>query len=178
MAWPRTRLSGRSTLGSKASTKGRDGHRAAAAIMFQRSGYSRAISAQIGDIDQRLRTLERHLEAAGSRSAATAAQAVDHVGESVASALSGIAENLRGRANSMRGEVAKIGGDAAKLGDQALRRLADEVEHRPLVTLAVALAVGILVGLASYSRASHPTRAPVRRPALTARLCADPSITP
>src|SRR5215468_6569110 len=135
MAWPRMKPSARSTLGSKASTKGRDGHRAAA-IMFQRSGYSRAISAQIGDIDQRLRTLERHLEAAGSRSAATAAQAVDHVGESVASALSGIAENLRGRANSMRGEVAKImrgevakiGGDAAKLGDQALRRLADEVE--------------------------------------------------
>ena len=131
--------------------------------MFQRSGYSRAISAQIGDIDQRLRTLERHLEAAGSRSAATAAQAVYHVGESVASALSGIAENLRGRANSMRGEVVKIGGDAAKLGDQALRRLADEVEHRPLVTLAVALAVGILVGLASHPRASHPARAPVRR---------------
>src|SRR5262245_36279846 len=107
MAWPRTRPSARSTLGSKASTKRRHGHRAAAAIMFQRSGYSRAISAQIGDIDQRLRTLERHLEAAGRRSATTAAQAVDHVGESVASALSSIAENLRGRANSMRGEVAK-----------------------------------------------------------------------
>ena len=30
--------------------------------MFQRSGYSRAISAQIGDIEQRLRTLERHLD--------------------------------------------------------------------------------------------------------------------
>jgi ElaB/YqjD/DUF883 family membrane-anchored ribosome-binding protein len=110
-----------------------------------------------------LRTLERHLEAAGSHSAATAARAMDHVGESVASALSSIAENLRGRANSMRNDVAKIGGDAAKLGDQALRRLAGEVEHRPLVTLAVAVAVGILVGLASHPRASRPTRASVRR---------------
>ena len=132
-------------------------------VMFQRSGYSRAISAQIGDIEQRLRTLERHLEAASSRSAATAAQAANHVGENVASALSSIAENLRGRANSMRDDVAKISGDAAKLGDQALRRLADEVEHRPLVTLGVAVAVGILVGLASHPRASRPRRAPVRR---------------
>src|SRR5438445_3474370 len=156
MAWPRTRPSARSTLGSKASTK-----RATAAwlrqqVMFQRSGYSRAISAQIGDIEQRLRTLERHLEAAGSRSA-------NHVGENVASALSSMAENLRGRANSMRDDVAKISGDAAKLGDQALRRLANEVEHRPLVTLGVAVAVGILVGLASHPRASRPRRAPVRR---------------
>ena len=103
-----------------------------------------------------MRTLERHLEAAGSRSA-------NHVGENVASALSSIAENLRGRANSMRDDVAKISGDAAKLGDQALRRLADEVEHRPLVTLGVAVAVGILVGLASHPRASRPRRAPVRR---------------
>src|SRR5213078_247841 len=106
-------------------------------VMFQRSGYSRAISAQIGDIEQRLRTLERHLEAAGSRSAATAAQTANHVGENVASALSSIAENLR--------------------------RRADEVEHRPLVTLGVAVAVGILVGLASHPRASPPRRAPVRR---------------
>ena len=124
-------------------------------------GIMRGAEAQ--HIDQRLRALERRLETAGSRSAASAAQAVDHVGESVASALSSIAENLRGRANSMRDEVAKIGGDAAKLGDQALRRLAGQVEHRPLVTLAVAVAVGILVGLASHPRASRPTRAPVRR---------------
>src|SRR5258708_39635479 len=132
MAWPRTRPSGRSTLGSTASTKRRNGRRAAAGAMFHRSGYSRAFSAQIGDIDQRLRALERRLETAGSRSAASAAQAVDHVGESVASALSSIAENLRGRANSMRDEVAKIGGDAAKLGDQRSeeRRVGKECRSR------------------------------------------------
>jgi len=63
----------------------------------------------------------------------------------------------------MREEVAKIGGDAAKLGDRALRRLADEVEHRPLITLAVAVGVGVLVGLASYPRAGHPSRRPPSR---------------
>jgi hypothetical protein len=37
--------------------------------------------------------------------------------------------------------------EAAKLGNDALRRLSNEVEHRPLVTLAVAVGVGILVGI-------------------------------
>jgi ElaB/YqjD/DUF883 family membrane-anchored ribosome-binding protein len=109
-----------------------------------------------------LRALERRLEAIGGRSAASAAQAADHVGETIASALSGVAERLRGRADSVRDEVAKISGDAAKLGNQALRRLVDEVEHRPLITLAVAVGVGILVGLAGH-QASRSNRSPGRR---------------
>jgi ElaB/YqjD/DUF883 family membrane-anchored ribosome-binding protein len=130
--------------------------------MFHRSGYAHALSTEIGDIDQRLRALERRLEAIGGRSAASAAQAVDQVGETIASALGSVAERLRGRADLVRDEVAKIGGDAAKLGNQALRRLVDEVEHRPLITLAVAVGVGILVGLASH-QARRPSRAAGRR---------------
>ncbi len=124
--------------------------------MFPRSGYSRAISAEFGEIDQRLRALERQLERVGGRSAASAAQAADRVGETIASALNGMAERLRGGANSMRDEAAKIGSEAAKLGNDALRRLSNEVEHRPLVTLAVAVGVGLLVGLASQRRPSRP----------------------
>jgi ElaB/YqjD/DUF883 family membrane-anchored ribosome-binding protein len=126
--------------------------------MFRRSGYSRAFSVEMGDFDQRLRALERRLERIGGRSAASAAQAVDHVGETVGSALSTLAERLRGGANSMRDEAEKIGGEAVKLGNDALRRLSHEVEHRPLVTLAVAVGVGILVGLASHHRASRPSQ--------------------
>ena len=131
--------------------------------MFSRSGYSRALSADIGDVHQRLRALERRLEEIGGRSAAGATQAVDHAGEVIASTLSSVAEALRGRANSVGHDVAKIGGEAAKLGDRALRRLADEVEHRPLITLAVAVGVGILVGLASYQGVGRPGRPPSRR---------------
>ena len=77
--------------------------------MFSRSGYSRAISAEIGDIDQRLRALERHLERVGSRSAASAAQAAERVGETIVSALQGMADRFQGGANSVRDEAAKIG---------------------------------------------------------------------
>jgi ElaB/YqjD/DUF883 family membrane-anchored ribosome-binding protein len=48
----------------------------------------------------------------------------------------------------MSDEAAKFGSEAAKLGNHALHRLSKEVEHRPLVTLVVAVGVGILVGLA------------------------------
>ena len=134
--------------------------------MFSRSPHFRAVSTDLGDIEQRLRALERRLQAVGGRSAAGAAQVADQVGDVIASTLSSVAEVLRGRANSMGHDVAKIGGEAAKLGDRALRRLADEVEHRPLITLAVAVGVGILVGLASYQgvgRSGRPRRPPSRR---------------
>jgi ElaB/YqjD/DUF883 family membrane-anchored ribosome-binding protein len=119
-------------------------------VMFGQSGYSRAISTDIGEIERRLRSLEQRLERVGGRTSASAAQAADRVGETVASALSSMAERFRGGANSMSDEAAKIGSEAAKLGNDALRRISNEVEHRPLVTLAVAVGVGILVGLASH----------------------------
>ena len=79
-------------------------------------------------------------------------ETADHVGETVAVVLSSIADRFRGGANSMGDEAAKIGSEAAKLGNDALRRLSKEVEHRPLVTFAVAVGVGILVGLVSHRR--------------------------
>jgi ElaB/YqjD/DUF883 family membrane-anchored ribosome-binding protein len=120
--------------------------------MFGKSGYSRAISADLGEINRRLRTLEHRLERAGGRTTATAAQAADRVGDTVAAAFNSMADRLRGGADSMGGEAAKLGGEAARLGNDALRRLVDEVEHRPLAALAVAAGVGFLVGLASSQR--------------------------
>jgi ElaB/YqjD/DUF883 family membrane-anchored ribosome-binding protein len=118
--------------------------------MLGRNEYSRATSAHVGDIERRLRSIEQRLERAGGRASATATQTADHVGEVLASALSGIAERFRGDASGMAEEAAKFGSAAAKLGNNALHRISKEVEHRPLVTLAVAIGVGILVGLASH----------------------------
>ena len=128
-------------------------------VMLGQSGYSRAMSANVGEIERRLRSLEQRLERVGSRTSASAAKTADSVGETIASALSGMADRFRGGANSMSDEAAKIGSEAAKLGSEAaklgndaLRRLSKEVEHRPLVTLGVAIGVGILVGLVSHRR--------------------------
>jgi ElaB/YqjD/DUF883 family membrane-anchored ribosome-binding protein len=126
--------------------------------MFPRStrSRSRAISADIDEIKRRLRTLEKHLERIGGNTSKNAAQAVDRIGETadrvadtVATALSTMAERFRGGASSMSDQAGKMGNEAAKLGNDALQRLSREVEHRPLVTLAVAVGVGILIGVAS-----------------------------
>ena len=73
----------------------------------------------------------------------------DEIGETIASALSGVAERFHGGADAMGDEAAEVGSEAAKLGTDALRSLSKEVEHRPLVTLAVAVGVGFLSGLIS-----------------------------
>jgi hypothetical protein len=49
-------------------------------------------------------------------------------------------------ADRLRGGATSVGSKAGKIDNDALRRLSDEVENRPLVMLAVA--VGMLVGLA------------------------------
>ena len=113
--------------------------------MFRRSRSSSIISVDVDEIERRLRTMERRLERLGGRTSARAAQDADQVGESIASALTSIAERFRGGASV-------AGDEAAELGNEALRRIAREVERRPLVILAVAVGVGILVGLAGRRR--------------------------
>ena len=124
--------------------------------MLGQSGYSRAVLPNVSGIERRLRLLEQQLERVGGRTSASTAEVAERAGAAIAPVLSSIADRFRGGTHSMSDE-------AAKLGNDALRRLSNEVEHRPLVTLAVAVGVGILVGLASRSAAAGAPRA-VRRP--------------
>jgi ElaB/YqjD/DUF883 family membrane-anchored ribosome-binding protein len=111
----------------------------------------------VREIERRLLSLEQQLERVGDRTSASTAELVERVGAAIAPALSSIADRFRGGAHSMSDE-------AAKLGNNALRRLSNEVEHRPLITLAVAIGVGILVGLASRPIAGGAPRAVGRPP--------------
>ena len=43
--------------------------------------------------------------------------------------------------------IEKNGSDALKMSGDALRRISNEVEHRPLAMLAVAAGVGLLIGM-------------------------------
>jgi ElaB/YqjD/DUF883 family membrane-anchored ribosome-binding protein len=120
------------------------------------STYSGAKSAKAEEIEQRLRAIEQRL---GRSMSAGAVETADHVGETIASALSTIAGRFLGGSNSAsilggasREEFGKFAGGAAQLGNDAIRRIAREVKHRPLVTLAVAIGVGVLVGLVGHRR--------------------------
>jgi ElaB/YqjD/DUF883 family membrane-anchored ribosome-binding protein len=115
------------------------------------SRYSRAISAEVGEIERRLRSLEKNLEKIGARASATATDTAQSLGDTVGSALLGWADRFRQSASTLGEQSAAVGKDTAKLGSDALSRLAGEVEQRPLVTLAVAVGVGILIGMVSRS---------------------------
>jgi ElaB/YqjD/DUF883 family membrane-anchored ribosome-binding protein len=92
----------------------------------------------LGDLEQRLSRLARMVPSPA------AGPAIDRVGEAVAAALNDIAEKFRTRARAAGAGASRAGEDALQLGNDALRKLAHEVEQRPLVTLAIAVGVGAL----------------------------------
>jgi ElaB/YqjD/DUF883 family membrane-anchored ribosome-binding protein len=116
------------------------------------SAFDRNISA----LEGRLHALENEIEklgrSAGRRASAGVSAAGDHVGDAIASAVTEIVDRFRSGRRLAGDEAMRFGNEAAKLGakmgNDALRRMATEVEHRPLITLAVAVGVGILIGMA------------------------------
>ncbi|MBI2716670.1 MAG: hypothetical protein HYX37_19820 [Rhizobiales bacterium] len=62
------------------------------------------------------------------------------INEFVNDALAGIMDRVREGANSATDKAAHLGGDA-------VRKLTDEVEQRPLAMLAIAAGLGFLFGL-------------------------------
>jgi ElaB/YqjD/DUF883 family membrane-anchored ribosome-binding protein len=104
---------------------------------------SSAIASNLREIDGRLRALEGRLQRIGNVTSTNAARAADGIGEAVASVLSGMAARMRENATS-------VSNDAARFGNDAMQRLSDEVENRPLIMLAVAAGVGLLIGLSIH----------------------------
>ena len=115
------------------------------------SRYSRAIAAEVGDVERRLRSLEKTLEKIGTRASTSARDSADGFGDAIASALLGWSDRFRQSAASLGDQSAAMGAamgkDATKLGGVALRRVSEETEAHPL--FAVAVGVGVLIGMAS-----------------------------
>jgi ElaB/YqjD/DUF883 family membrane-anchored ribosome-binding protein len=117
---------------------------------------SSAFATNISAIKGRLRALENELERNGQtashRTSAGLSAARDNVGDAIASAVTEIVDRFRSGRRLAGDETARFGNEVAKfgakVGNDALHRMASEVEHRPLVTLAVAVGVGILIGMA------------------------------
>jgi ElaB/YqjD/DUF883 family membrane-anchored ribosome-binding protein len=113
------------------------------------SRFSRLISAEAGEIERRLQALEKRLNIAGTRASTNAGNTAQDLGDAIASALSSWADRFRQGASTVGDQSAALGRDAARLGTQAMNRIADETGRRPLFALAVAIGVGILIGMAA-----------------------------
>jgi ElaB/YqjD/DUF883 family membrane-anchored ribosome-binding protein len=120
--------------------------------MTASSRYTRAISSEVGDIERRLRILQNGIEKLGTRASSNARDTADGLGEAVASALSSWADRFRQGASSLGDQSATFGNDAARYGTAALSQISKETEQRPLIAIAVALGVGILIGMVANGR--------------------------
>jgi ElaB/YqjD/DUF883 family membrane-anchored ribosome-binding protein len=117
---------------------------------------SSAFAPDLSALESRLRSLESEIERVGRKAGRSASagmsSAGDQIGEAVASAVSEIVDRFRSGRRLAGDEAVRFGNEAAKfgakVGNDALERVASEVEHRPLITLAVAIGVGILIGMA------------------------------
>jgi hypothetical protein len=118
----------------------------------RKSAFDRNVSA----LEGRLHALENEIDklgrSAGRRASAGVSAAGDQIGDAIAVAVNEIVQRFRSGRRLAGDEALRLGHDAArfsaKVGNDALERVASEVEHRPLVTLAVAIGVGILIGMA------------------------------
>ena len=116
------------------------------------SRYTRTISSEVGDIERRLQTLQRRIEKLGTRASSDARDTAGGLSEAVASALSNWADRFSEGTNSLGDRSAAFGKNAARYGTAALDRVSSETEQRPLMAVAVALGVGVLIGMAMHRR--------------------------
>jgi hypothetical protein len=83
----------------------------------------------------------------------------ERIGDAITPVLNEIADRLRRGQQLTSDEAARFGTEAVKiggrLGNEALDRISTEVEHRPLATLALALGLGVLIGIAATRRVEN-----------------------
>ena len=111
--------------------------------MARKNGKS--ASSDISEIEREIAQLMQDLETRVGRlntlTRRGASHAASEASDFVSETLSETAERLRSGAQTATDE-------AARMGNDALRRIEDEVGHRPLLTLAIAAGIGFLAGMA------------------------------
>jgi hypothetical protein len=106
------------------------------------AGHLRAIEKELGSLGK----------GAGRRAAATASATGNQISEAIWPILNAIADRYLQAQSSAVGEAATFGNNAvktgSKLGRDALERVAVQAKRSPLVTLLVAVGLGLLIGFA------------------------------
>jgi hypothetical protein len=117
----------------------------------------RARSAEIGQLEQVIRNLEARIAhlTSGDNIRSTVSGATDQVSRQVGRAVTNVSSQMGDMAADMLTDVAgRLRGGAtsvtslAKTGTGALQKVSNELERRPFMTVALALGIGFLAGLA------------------------------
>lgn len=101
---------------------------------------------EIAAIEDLMADLEKRLRRLSSSTQKEASDASNEVGDFVSETLDRIMQRVRA---STSGITESVADEATRLGGDALKKISDEVEHRPLMMLGIAAGIGFLAGLAN-----------------------------
>jgi len=114
-----------------------------------------AIQKHLGAVEKEL---ERVGRMAGRQTSAAAATASDQIGDAISTILNEMVDRFRKGGQAAGDQAGRLSNQAldlgAKYGSDALARVASQAEERPLLTVGVALGIGILIGAALLGSAS------------------------
>jgi ElaB/YqjD/DUF883 family membrane-anchored ribosome-binding protein len=114
-----------------------------------------AIQKHLGAVEKEL---ERVGRMAGRQTSAAAATASDQIGDAISAILNEMVDRFRKGGQAAGDQAGRLSNQAldlgAKYGSDALARVASQAEKRPLLTVGVALGIGILIGAALLGGAS------------------------
>jgi ElaB/YqjD/DUF883 family membrane-anchored ribosome-binding protein len=114
-----------------------------------------AIQKHLGAVEKELEKIGR---IAGRRTSTAAATASDQIGDAISSILSDMVDRFRKGGQVAGDQAGRLGNQALDLGSRygsdALERVAGQAEERPLLTVGVALGIGILIGAALLGSAA------------------------
>jgi ElaB/YqjD/DUF883 family membrane-anchored ribosome-binding protein len=121
-------------------------------FQYRASNFSPSVAA----IQKHLGAVEKELEKigriAGRQTIDGVATASDQISDAISTILSQMVDRFRKGRQAAGDQAERLGNQAldlgAKYGSNALQRVANEAEHRPLITVGVALGIGILIGVA------------------------------
>jgi ElaB/YqjD/DUF883 family membrane-anchored ribosome-binding protein len=128
--------------------------------MFQHRSSDFAPS--MAAIQQHLGAVEKELERigriAGRKTSVAAAGATEQIGDAISTIVNDMMDRFRQGRRRASDQAGRLGNQAldigAQYGNDALQRISDEIEDRPLITIAVALGIGILIGAAVLGSAN------------------------
>jgi hypothetical protein len=115
---------------------------------------SNQLDPRLAAIAGHLRAIEKDLGILGRRAGQGAADRASATSDQIADVLGPILSDIGGRfrrgQRAAVDEAATLGNDAvrfgARVGNDAIERIAGQARQRPLVTLAVAIGIGVLIG--------------------------------
>jgi ElaB/YqjD/DUF883 family membrane-anchored ribosome-binding protein len=127
-------------------------------FQYRKSDFAPSVTA----IQKHLGAVEKELEKigrmGGRRASAAATTASEQIGDAISTILSDMVDRFRKGGELAGDQAGRLGNQAldlgSKYGNDALERVAEQAEERPLLTVGVALGIGILIGAALLGSAA------------------------